>query len=553
MPQTKRHWLDRATDPSTPATEDNETVRTETYEVEGKYYLVPTIRLDENGKLYKPKDPLREAMDNQDALIFSSQEEADSTSKEISELIGRKRQKQYAKGGMTMNGQMNLFAEGGMMDDSGDVVNGVEVPPGSLKEEVADDVPAKLSEGEFVIPADVVRYIGLEKLMAMRDKAKMGLERMQEMGQMGNAQEVENPDQTFSDEEDTSGFESEIDNIMSEIDQPAQLATGGFISGQDFSKVPKNPVIDVGYYKHSDGRMMWITKINGKPMSPPPDGFTEVDAEEAKKGGLQQEEKEEEAAKEAAQTSGGSTGEGGGGGDQPAGKTGPVAKNITIDPKTGKATVKTPPEWLAFIPGGGLIAAGMKFVSAQQRDQWNEALAKGNIVNAVPDAKNPDGRNWVDITNVENTGYGINVDGKSFSSNVTIAAQDDAIFGGSFDKDGNFVETDSGRASASETTNVSTSTGANTADPGVPTTTTTTTSSPDYGSINDFGGSGDSYSSSSSSGDSGGSSNNSTADSSGGFGNTSGWDGGGYWNKGGLVKRKYPEKKKSKKTGLASK
>lgn len=269
MPQTKRHWLDRATDPSTPATEDNETVRTETYEVEGKYYLVPTIRLDENGKLYKPKDPLREAMDNQDALIFSSQEEADSTSKEISELIGRKRQKQYAKGGMTMNGQMNLFAEGGMMDDSGEVVNGVEVPPGSLKEEVADDVPAKLSEGEFVIPADVVRYIGLEKLMAMRDKAKMGLERMQEMGQMGNAQEVENPDQTFSDEEDTSGFESEIDNIMSEIDQPAQLAMGGFISGQDFSEAPRNPVIDVGYYKHPDGRMMWITKINGKPMSTP--------------------------------------------------------------------------------------------------------------------------------------------------------------------------------------------------------------------------------------------------------------------------------------------
>ena len=32
-------------------------------------------------------------------------------------------------------------------------------PVGSLPEEVADDIPAMISEGEFVIPADVVRYV----------------------------------------------------------------------------------------------------------------------------------------------------------------------------------------------------------------------------------------------------------------------------------------------------------------------------------------------------------------------------------------------------------
>ena len=47
-----------------------------------------------------------------------------------------------------------LYAEGGMMQDGGtvDPVSGNEVPVGSLQEEVRDDIPAKLSEGEFVVP-----------------------------------------------------------------------------------------------------------------------------------------------------------------------------------------------------------------------------------------------------------------------------------------------------------------------------------------------------------------------------------------------------------------
>ena len=37
-----------------------------------------------------------------------------------------------------------------------------------MKKEVRDDVPINISEGEFVLPADVVRYHGLEKIMNMR-------------------------------------------------------------------------------------------------------------------------------------------------------------------------------------------------------------------------------------------------------------------------------------------------------------------------------------------------------------------------------------------------
>ena len=88
------------------------------------------------------------------------------------------------------------FDEGGLMDEGGmvDEMSGNEVPPGSLREEVRDDIPAQLSEGEFVFPADVVRYIGLENLMRMRQEAKQGLAQMDAMGQMGNGDEAVMPD-----------------------------------------------------------------------------------------------------------------------------------------------------------------------------------------------------------------------------------------------------------------------------------------------------------------------------------------------------------------------
>src|SRR6056300_1190747 len=88
--------------------------------------------------------------------------------------------------------QMDIFADGGLKDEGGSVdpVSGNDVPVGSTQEEVRDDIPAQLSEGEFVFPADVVRYIGLEKLMQMRQEAKMGLTMMDKMGQMGNADEA---------------------------------------------------------------------------------------------------------------------------------------------------------------------------------------------------------------------------------------------------------------------------------------------------------------------------------------------------------------------------
>ena len=104
--------------------------------------------------------------------------------------------------------QMDMFEMGGLKDEGGSVdpVSGNDVPNGSLKEEVRDDIDAKLSEGEFVLPADVVRYIGLENIMKMRDMAKEGLAKMDAMGQMGNSEEA-----TMDDETD---FDSDIDSFI---------------------------------------------------------------------------------------------------------------------------------------------------------------------------------------------------------------------------------------------------------------------------------------------------------------------------------------------------
>lgn len=191
------------------------------------------------------------------------------------------------------------FQEGGANVDP---VSGNDVPVGSMPEEVRDDIDAKLSPGEFVIPADVVRFIGLERLMKMRDEAKKGLQRMSEIGQMGNADEVgEASNGTYEDE----GFESEIDDILEEIEAEdngrdvneqteVMMSEGGFMkSGTDLTKAPKNPVFDVRYYKNAEGSVMYITHINGKPMTPIPEGYKAVTQEEAQKVG----QKAEEAAK----------------------------------------------------------------------------------------------------------------------------------------------------------------------------------------------------------------------------------------------------------------
>jgi len=98
--------------------------------------------------------------------------------------------RQFAEGGAvsSMNEQMSFaFADGGLRDDGvrQDPVSGNEVPSGSLANEVRDDIPAQLSEGEYVVPADVVRYYGVKFFEDLRQEAKTGLQDMEMNGRIG--------------------------------------------------------------------------------------------------------------------------------------------------------------------------------------------------------------------------------------------------------------------------------------------------------------------------------------------------------------------------------
>lgn len=134
-------------------------------------------------------------------------------------------------------------------------------PPGSLSHEVADDVPAQLSEGEFVFSADAVRFYGLQKLTAMMDFARSELDRMAQKGDIRSPGDGKNPDDTAgkfmqdqkpnmdaygSDEhQEPDGDEGDdmVSGLLKECTGGANMATGGGVSEENFAKggpVPKN-------------------------------------------------------------------------------------------------------------------------------------------------------------------------------------------------------------------------------------------------------------------------------------------------------------------------
>ncbi len=108
-----------------------------------------------------------------------------------------------------------------------DPVSGNEVPPGSLPEEVRDDIPAQLSEGEYVVPADVLRFYGMKFFEDLREYAKMELARMDREGRIGG-QPVPANDNELTDEE-----KAELDSIGA--------AVGGFITGQPTQSTMPDP------------------------------------------------------------------------------------------------------------------------------------------------------------------------------------------------------------------------------------------------------------------------------------------------------------------------
>jgi hypothetical protein len=214
--------------------------------------------------------------------------------------VGFKFGKDFNKGGTPMmEKQMEMFEDGGLKDEGGmvDEQSGNKVPVGSNRKEVRDDIPAQLSEGEFVFPADVVRFIGLEKLMKLRQQAKMGLKKMEDMGQMGNSDEAILPDDLPFDETDL---------LIVQDGKPMQMAKGGILTAADGTDVRKLPIQQsarkqveaAGYsfddlfgsgpggmqtsfrtYKNEDGVSITIRFVGNSNLDPIPEGYYPVDGE----------------------------------------------------------------------------------------------------------------------------------------------------------------------------------------------------------------------------------------------------------------------------------
>ena len=218
-----------------PKTGEDYSERSTTFQgKDGRYYTMPTV--DKNGNQYS-EDAIKEYVDKYGAIDYLTGEELPKFKSEKDAIMyAIKRSNTRKQKEESMEQQMELFARGGLEDEGGEIdeVSGNKVPIGGTKKGVRDDIDVKISEGEFVFPEDVTRYIGLEKLMELRQEAKMGLKKMEAMGQMGNSEEATIPDDLPFDMADLIIVSGPAG------DTPKEMNRGGVVEAQMGTFVPPN-------------------------------------------------------------------------------------------------------------------------------------------------------------------------------------------------------------------------------------------------------------------------------------------------------------------------
>ena len=127
-----------------------------------------------------------------------------------------------------------------------DPVSGNEVPPGALPEEVRDDIPINVSEGEFIFPANAVRFFGVGKLEGMVQSANKKLDEMAAGGRMGGEAPQE---------------------------QGNNFAEGGAVDGDNRTFTSRTQLKQ--YHNPDTGRSLLVTFIDNKPIFTIPQGFIE--------------------------------------------------------------------------------------------------------------------------------------------------------------------------------------------------------------------------------------------------------------------------------------
>ena len=198
----------------------------------------------------------------------------------------------FNEGGAVMDEQMEMaFAEGERVDP----VSGNEVPTGSLPEEVRDDIPAQLSEGEYVVPADVVRFFGVKFFEDIRNEAKRGFAEMEANGRIGGE-----PIGMEMAEDELPFDISELQIVDDESEEQPMMNIGGYMRGYadggltlpsavtDMTEAtgisgstsgvampaPNLSGIEMREYVGPNGEITYIQFINGVAQSIIPEGYT---------------------------------------------------------------------------------------------------------------------------------------------------------------------------------------------------------------------------------------------------------------------------------------
>ena len=205
---------------------------------------------------------------------------------------GLKKAVGFAEGGLTMDDQMETVFKSSRAEV--DPVSGNEVPLGARPEEVRDDIPANLSEGEYVVPADVLRYYGVKFFEELRMQAKQGWQELDEGGRVGGE-----PSGMEMGEDELPFDISELQTIDdSQMGEQPEMNMGGYIKGYaeggpvqaEYANSDLNALrdsnmfssqtpsgsggIEMREYVGPDGAIMYVQFMNGLPLSFIPDGFS---------------------------------------------------------------------------------------------------------------------------------------------------------------------------------------------------------------------------------------------------------------------------------------
>lgn len=152
-----------------------------------------------------------------------------------------------------------------------DPVSGNPIPPGGTAEGVRDDVPANLSEGEFVIPAHVVRFLGADKLYKMIEKAEEDIAQREGGGRPAPEEEM------LPGDEEAAQLPFDVSELEyeDEMEAPVKMSQGGLVidpnqGREDIDYIPDEQFFtgaQLKMYRDKMGGVRFIpVDANGNPL-----------------------------------------------------------------------------------------------------------------------------------------------------------------------------------------------------------------------------------------------------------------------------------------------